>query len=253
MSTILDTICARKREEIAALKRTGLAGERADAPRAFRAALLGRRPAGLIAEVKKASPSRGVIRADFDPAAIAVAYRSAGAHCLSVLTDAPFFQGANRYLEAARAASGLPVLRKDFILDPVQVDEAWRIGADAVLLIAAILERPLLADLHAQARSLGLDVLIEAHDEGEIEAALSVKPELLGINNRNLNDFTVTIETTERLAPLVPRDVTLVSESGIFTRGDIDRVSRAGASAVLVGEALMREPDIAAAVRKLLA
>ena len=250
--SILDTICEHKRGEIERLRARGVPHERPDAPRGFLAALRDRAPIGLIAEIKKASPSRGLIRPDFDPPRLAQAYERAGAHCLSVLTDARFFQGDNAHLAAARNASSLPALRKDFILHSLQVKETFEIGADALLLIVAILDPHQLCDLHAEARALGLDVLVEVHDERELETALSAQPLLIGINNRNLHDFSVSLETTERVARQLPPGIALVSESGIFRRADIDRVKAAGASAVLVGEALMREPDVAQAVRQLL-
>lgn len=249
---ILTQIAATKREEIAALRRDGLRGERTDAPRPFAAALRDRDPVALIAEIKKASPSRGVIRVDFDPAALAAAYTAGGAHCLSVLTDRTYFQGSWEALAAARRATHLPVLRKDFILDPLQIEETWRGGADALLLIVALLPRSLLAELLAHTRDRGLAALVEVHDERELEDALAVGATLIGINNRNLRDFSVSLETTERLARLVPSSVTLVSESGIFTSADVERVRRAGAHAILVGEALMRQADVARAVRNLL-
>jgi len=252
MSSILDTICATKRDEIAALRRGGASARREDAPRGFLAALKDRAPIAIIAEIKKASPSKGVIRIDFDPAAIAAAYAAGGAHCLSVLTDRQYFQGDNGNIALARAACPLPVLRKDFIIDQLQVDESFHSGADALLLIVAILEQAQLEDLFQQARSLGLDVLVEIHNEAELERATALGAPLIGINNRDLRDFTVTLATTTRLARRAPPGALLVSESGIFTRADIEIVRKAGASAVLVGEALMRQADIEAAVRALL-
>jgi len=249
---ILTRIAHTKRAEIAALRRAGLRGERTDAPRPFAAALRAQRAVALIAEIKKASPSRGVIRADFDPAALARAYTAGGAHCLSVLTDQQYFQGSWDALHAARAHAPLPVLRKDFILDPLQVEETWRDGADALLLIVALLDTPLLQELHALAAARGLTALVEVHDEAEMERALAINAPLIGINNRNLRDFSVTLETTERVARLAPPHITLVSESGLFTPADLQRVHRAGAHAVLVGEALMRQADVAAATRALL-
>lgn len=249
---ILTRIARTKREEIAALRRAGLRGERGDAPRPFATALRGGVPIGLIAEIKKASPSRGLIRADFDPAALAAAYTRGGAHCLSVLTDQHYFQGSWSALQAARQHTHLPVLRKDFILDPLQIEETWRGGADAVLLIVALLDTQQLHELYEHARARGLSALVEVHDEDEMERALAINATLIGINNRNLRDFSVTLETTERVARLAPPHVTLVSESGIFTPADVLRVQRAGAHAVLVGESLMRQADVAAAVRALL-
>jgi indole-3-glycerol phosphate synthase len=250
--TILTRICAHKRGEIAQLKRDGLGAERDGALRGFHAALRGKEPVGLIAEIKKASPSKGLIRSDFDPAALGQAYEKGGAHCLSVLTDREFFQGAPEYLHAVRAACRLPVLRKDFILDPVQVEETHRLGADALLLIVAALAPAQLEELFLQAQALGLEVLVEVHDEHELETALRVDPPLIGVNNRNLKDFSVDLATTGRIAAEVPAGVTLVSESGISTRADIDVVRAAGATAVLVGESLMRQEDVAQAVRELL-
>jgi len=249
---ILTRIAHTKREEVAALRRTGVRGERMDAPRPFAAALRGHTPAALIAEIKKASPSRGVIRAEFDPAALAEAYTRGGAQALSVLTDQQYFQGSWDALRAARQHTHLPILRKDFILDALQVEETWRGGADAILLIVALLQQQQLQELHDDAVARGLSVLVEVHDEDEMARALAINAGLIGINNRNLRDFSVTLETTERLARLAPPHVTLVSESGIFTYGDVLRVQRAGAHAVLVGEALMRQADVAAAVRALL-
>ena len=253
MESIVSKICKRKREEVAVLRREGIGQERRTGIRPFRGALLDRQPAGLIAELKKASPSKGIIRPDFDPAELARAYEQGGAHCLSVLTDRDFFQGSVRNLELAREATSLPVLRKDFMIDPVQIDKSYHMGADAILLIVAILEQPQLEALYSQAKTYGLDVLVEVHDEVELERALATDADMIGINNRNLNDFSVTLATTERLARMVPAGKILVSESGIFTRADIDRVAAAGANAVLVGESLMRENNVAAAARKLLA
>ncbi len=253
MNTILETIAETKRAEAALLRRKGIAHERADDLRGFHDALLGGKPIGLIAEIKKASPSKGIIRQDFDVPALAAAYEQGGAHCLSVLTDKRYFAGDNKNVAIARSASSLPVLRKEFIIDPIQVEETYHIGADAMLLIVAILDWAQFADLYAQAQDLGLDVLVETHNEYEMELAVDCGARLIGINNRNLRNFTVTLDTTERLARLAPEDATLVSESGIFTRADVERVKKAGASAVLVGESLMRQDDVAAATRALLA
>ncbi|MCX7847523.1 MAG: indole-3-glycerol phosphate synthase TrpC [bacterium] len=249
---LLTRIARTKHDEIAALRRHGLHGERTDSPRPFAPALRGHSPVALIAEIKKASPSRGVIRANVDPAALASAYTRAGAHALSVLTDQHYFQGSWQTLLTARQHTHLPVLRKDFILDPLQIEETWRNGADALLLIVALLQQPQLADLHAHALARGLGVLLEVHDEYEMERALALNPTVIGINNRNLRDFSVTLETTERLARLAPPHITLVSESGIFTHADVLRVQRAGAHAILVGEALMRHDDVVAAIHDLL-
>lgn len=252
MPTILDTIAATKREEVAALRRTGVTGARTDAPRGFLRALHDRTPIGLIAELKKASPSRGVLRADFQPEHLAAAYHAGGAHCLSVLTDRQYFQGEPQFLVRARTACPLPVLRKDFILDPLQIKEAHALNADAILLIVAMLDPSQLEDLFAEARAGGLDVLVEVHDEREMERACALSAPLVGINNRNLHDFSVTLETTARVARYALPSMTLVSESGIFTPADIAKVKAAGAHAVLVGEALMAQADVSAGVRALL-
>ncbi|MEK9891998.1 MAG: indole-3-glycerol phosphate synthase TrpC, partial [Pseudomonadales bacterium] len=197
----------------------------------------------VIAEIKKASPSKGVIRADFDPVAIASSYERGGAACLSCLTDEHYFQGHDEYLKAARQATQLPVLRKDFVIDAYQVAEAYALGADCILLIAAILDSSALADLYVQAQEMGLDVLIEVHDEKECEQALSLAPPLLGINNRNLHDFSVSLQTTLDLLPSIPPGTLLVTESGIQTTKDVRTMQSAGVKAFLVGEAFMREPS----------
>jgi indole-3-glycerol phosphate synthase len=225
-------------------------------PRGFASALRRHRPAGglaLIAEVKKASPSKGLIREDFDPAQIAAAYAEAGAACLSVLTDAPSFQGSEAYLTAAREAAGLPCLRKDFMVDPWQVAESRAIGADAILVILAMVDDSLAADLMAEAARYGMDVLVETHDAQEISRAAALGAELIGVNNRDLRTFVTDLAVTEALAPKAPPNCCLVTESGIFTAADAARMARAGASAMLVGESLMRQPDVAAATRALLA
>jgi indole-3-glycerol phosphate synthase len=261
MSNVLDRICAEKRAHVARLKaqrpEAARLAELAAAPpvRGFADALQHRvaahRPA-LIAEIKKASPSAGLIRPDFDPAALARAYQTGGATCLSVLTDAPFFQGSEDDLRAARAATTLPVLRKDFILDPYQIIESRCIGADCVLLILAALSDACARELAAAAAELGLDVLAEVHDEAELERALRLDVRLIGVNNRNLKTLAVDLATTEKLAPRVPADRIVVAESGLRGRDDLERLAAVGARCFLVGETLMREADVAAATRRLL-
>jgi indole-3-glycerol phosphate synthase len=257
---VLQAILRRKHEEIAERAAREplreLSARAADAPpaRGFAAALETRIAAGdaaVIAEVKKASPSKGVIRADFDPAAIARSYEAGGAACLSVLTDVDFFQGADAFLQQARAACALPVLRKDFIVDPYQVIEARAIGADCILLIAAALDDDHLAALSEQALDLGMDVLVEVHDLAELERALQVPAPLLGINNRNLRTFEVSLDTTLALKDAVPADRRLVTESGIVGPDDVRRLRAAGVDAFLVGEAFMRDPQPGAALQRL--
>lgn len=264
--TILDRILETKRAEVAALlaqaTRRELIARCADLPptRGFAANLTSTpHEAGsggevrLIAEVKKASPSKGVIRPDFDPVAIARAYEEGGASCLSVLTDETYFQGSLAYLGDIRAAVSLPLLRKDFLIDPAQIYEARLAGADAVLLIVAALPSAArLAELRHVAESVGMDALVEVHDAAELEVAAESGALLLGVNNRDLRDFTVHLETAESLIPAFPKGAIGVAESGIFTAADVARMGRAGAAAVLVGESLMREHDVAAATRRLL-
>lgn len=239
---ILDTIVARKYEEVAALKERGLPrlDRPVEAPRGFIRALTTAPGVAIIAEAKKASPSKGVIQPDFDPVRIARNYRLGGAHCLSVLTDVDFFQGSLDYIPLVREAVNLPVLRKDFIIDPLQIEEARAVGADAVLLIAAILDVEQLRDFRLLAESLGMDALVEVHDERELDAALAAESRLIGVNNRNLNDFTVSLETTFRLLKKIPKTTPVVSESGIASVLDMLRLKAAGVKAALIGESLMR-------------
>ena len=239
---ILDTIVARKKEEVAARKRQGLPAPYAPIapPRGFLRALTSAPGLAIIAEAKKASPSKGVIQPDFDPVRIARNYQQGGAQALSVLTDTDFFQGSLDFLPLVRAAVDLPVLRKDFLIDPIQIEEARVMGADAILLIAAILSPDQLRDFRLLAESYDMDVLVEVHDENELASALSAGSRLIGINNRNLNDFSVSLETTFRLRQLVPDHIPVVSESGIATVEDIRRLKAAGITAALVGESLMR-------------
>ena len=264
MSDILETILATKREEVSELKqRKGqeyiAACQDLPPTRGFQTSLSlacegrGASDVALIAEIKKASPSKGLIRPHFDPVAIAQAYHAGGASCLSILTDETYFQGSLSYLQAIREVVPLPLLRKDFILDPLQLYQARAAGADAILLIVAAIPSPArLAELRHVAESLGMDALVEVHDEAELALAVESGARLIGVNNRNLKTFQVTLETFERLAPLFPEGTTAVAESGIFTHADVVRMGSAGARAVLVGESLMRQDDVEAATRSLL-
>jgi indole-3-glycerol phosphate synthase len=261
MSDILDRIAAYKRDEVAVRKAARplamveAAARDASTPRGFRAALERAHGPGrlaLIAEIKKASPSKGLIRADFDPPALAQAYEAGGAACLSVLTDAPSFQGADSYLTAARAATNLPCLRKEFLVDPWQVAESRALGADAILVILAMVDDAVAAVLMAAGRDHGMDVLVETHDEAEMARAVALRADLVGVNTRDLRNFEVDLGITERLAAAAPEGALLVTESGIFTPGDAARLERSGARAMLVGESLMRQADVAAATRALL-
>ncbi len=261
MSDILEKIIAYKRKEIAdAIARQPLeaveaAARKAPPVRSFAAALearIARKQPALIAEIKKASPSKGLIRADFDPASLAAAYEKGGAACLSVLTDGPSFQGAPEHLAQARAATQLPVLRKDFMLDRYQVAQSRALGADCILIIMAAVDDVMAGTLCAYAKAWDMDAIAEVHDKSELDRALKLDCRLIGINNRDLKTFATTLETTEKLAPGVPNDRIVIAESGIAAPADLARLAKSGVHAFLVGESLMRQSDVAAATRALL-
>jgi len=258
---ILQKIAAYKRVDVAERKAARsqtdieVMAAKASAPRGFRAALKAAHAPGrlaLIAEIKKASPSKGLIRADFDPPALARAYEAGGAACLSILTDGPSFQGADTYLTDARAQVALPCIRKEFLVDPWQVAESRALGADAILVILAMIDDSLAADIMAEAARLGMDTLVETHDDAELDRAIALRAELIGVNNRDLRTFSVDLAITERLAARMPGNALLVTESGIVGPADAARLERCGAAAMLVGESLMRQADVTAATRALL-
>jgi indole-3-glycerol phosphate synthase len=262
MADILSQIAAYKRIDVAARKQAQSQdavethAAAASPPRGFKAALEARSASGrlaLIAEIKKASPSKGLIRADFDPPLLACAYEAGGAACLSVLTDGPSFQGDDLYLVEARSAVSLPCLRKEFLVDPWQAAESRALGADAILVIMAMIDDALASELMSEAVRLGMDALVEVHDQAELDRALALGARLVGVNNRDLRSFIVDLAVTERLSRTLPSEVLLVTESGVFTAEDAARMARTGARAMLVGESLMRQPDVTAATRALLA